>query len=639
MRPAPAVPLAAALANLSNELAFIDLRDGDTLAVAQANVRVKGVGGAALSLLLNGAAVSETRIGSRLELPERKLAAVEYVGLALVPGPNRLELVQADPFGNERGRVSITVTAPGRPGKLVVTVPEGKHPADGQSRHAVLVEVLDDQGARVSARTPVTLNASAGQWAAADLDEVEPGLQLFVEGGRASISLVAPEAATRATIEAVSGLLEARAELVFVPYLRPLTGAGLLEAKLSLRGRQGGGWFKRPFDPFENELRAWATADTDGSAQLGSRAAMFFKGRVLGDWLLTMGYDSEKQGNERLLRDIQPDEFYPVYGDNSTKGYEAHSTGRLFARLDKGQSYLLYGDFTTRGTTPARSLGAYYRTLTGFQGHWQAGAVDLDVFASHDNARQVIQEFPARGTSGPFLLGLAPLRENSEQVEILVRDRDQPSRILATRPQVRFVDYELGPLTGRLIFRAPIPTLDADFNPLSIRVSYEVEQGGQQFWTYGMEGSLRLHRNLELGGTWVQDENPIDPTRLRSANLSWTIDPRTSLVAELAETRRAGLGVGQGARVEFKHRGPRFEAEAYAGSTDANFDNPTAMLNRGRRELGLKTAYLLDACTRLAFHALRTEDVTNSQKLDGLELSAERALNDRLLLNLGLRHA
>ncbi len=68
-----------------------------------------------------------------------------------------------------------------------------------------------------------------------------------------------------------------------------------------------------------------------------------------------MAYDSDKDTEERLFRDIQPDRFYPVYGDASVRGFDAQSTGRFYVRVDKNRSYLLYGDFTTETLTPGRT--------------------------------------------------------------------------------------------------------------------------------------------------------------------------------------------------------------------------------------------------------------------------------------------
>src|SRR5207248_785915 len=107
------------------------------------------------------------------------------------------------------------------------------------------------------------------------------------------------------------------------------------------------------------------------------------------------GYDSMKQ-RERLFRDIQPDEFYPVYGDSSVRGYDAQSTGKLYVRIDKKRCYLLYGDFTTAAqSTEVRGLGNYSRSLNGVREHFENSKVSGNIWASQDSTKQVIEELPA----------------------------------------------------------------------------------------------------------------------------------------------------------------------------------------------------------------------------------------------------
>ncbi|MFH4308075.1 hypothetical protein WAJ73_24960, partial [Acinetobacter baumannii] len=72
------------------------------------------------------------------------------------------------------------------------------------------------------------------------------------------------------------------------------------------------------------------------------------KGKVRGEYLLTLAYDSDKDKNQRLFRDIRPDEYYPVYGDSAAKGFDAQTTSKLYVRVDKGRSYAMYGDYVTR---------------------------------------------------------------------------------------------------------------------------------------------------------------------------------------------------------------------------------------------------------------------------------------------------
>lgn len=77
--------------------------------------------------------------------------------------------------------------------------------------------------------------------------------------------------------------------------------------------------------------------------------------------LLTMAYDSDKNKHDRLFRDINPDEYYPVYGDASAKGFDAQSSEKFYVRLDKGRSFIMYGDMKTHidNEEEGLSLGQY----------------------------------------------------------------------------------------------------------------------------------------------------------------------------------------------------------------------------------------------------------------------------------------
>ncbi|HEX8834032.1 MAG TPA: hypothetical protein VF719_07510, partial [Abditibacteriaceae bacterium] len=433
VRLAPTIDFEKVLPLLSNELGFIDLRNGDTLPIDQVNVRVKGVAGAKFGLKLNGVEVSEKRVGTRSVLDAKQLEGREYVGVSLLAGRNVLELTQSDGFGNVRGKVAITVIAPGKLGRLTLEVPKQAY-ADGRTPTAVTVRLTDDKGVFVTSRTPLTLEASLGTWRVIDLNPLEPGVQVFIEGGHAEFALVPPLETGDALIRVTSGVLGATTKLSFLPDLRPLLGVGLLETQINLfRVKSVGAANDRTL--FDEQLRNLAG---EGSTTAEGRGAAYFKGRVKGSYLLTLRYDTQRDSeDERLFRDIQPDEFYPVYGDSSIKGFDAQSTSRLYVRVDKNKNYVLYGDYTTPSQNLARSLGEYNRSLTGLKAHHETEKLSVNAFASRDSARRVVVELPANGTSGPYLLNGLMVRQ-SEKIEIIVRDRNQPSVVLRVTPQTRF---------------------------------------------------------------------------------------------------------------------------------------------------------------------------------------------------------
>ena len=136
----------------------------------------------------------------------------------------------------------------------------------------------------------------------------------------------------------------------FLPYLRPLVGVGVVDAVIDWSKLGKGDLVPaQEHDAFDEEIKDILVGSDDDAKTAGVRGALFLKGKIKGETLLTLRYDSEEDRYETLFRDIEPDRFYPVYGDSSTRGFDAQSTSRLYVRLDRGPSYVFYGDFVTRG--------------------------------------------------------------------------------------------------------------------------------------------------------------------------------------------------------------------------------------------------------------------------------------------------
>ena len=635
--PAPAA--ASELATLDNKLDFIDLADGAVMPGTQATVRVKGGAGVTFTLRVNGEAVAEDRVGKRSTLAERKMESWEFIGVPLRAGRNVLDLEQRDQFGNPRGQRRITVVAPGPVARIRVELPKTQVAADGRTPATVRVHLEDAQGVPVAARTPVTLVASRGQWQQTDPDPREPGLQAMVEGGSAGFALRASSDAGDARIVVRSGAIEGIGNVTFVPDLRPLVTAGIVEGTFGLSRASGNTTSPaRSFDGFEDALHSLSRSSGASTLQAGGRAAVFMKGDVGNGTLLTLAYDSQKEKEQKLFRDLDPLAYYTTYGDDSQRGFDAQSTGRLYLRADREKSWLMYGDFTPPSVTPARNLGAYNRSLNGLRGHYEAGGLAVDAFASHDSTRQVVEEFAANGTSGPFLTGSGIMVINSERVEVIVRSRSQPGVILSTSTQVRRADYDIEPLTGRILMRAPVPSLDAGLNPVSIRISYEVDQGSPTFWVAGAAAQYRIGRQVEVGASYVDDRNPIAATTLASVNATVKPDDKTTVIVEAAHMDRMGE-TGRAARIDATRADGRLEGHVFLGRADANFDNPSSSLPKGRTEGGARAAYALTDRFKLLGEALHTEDVTTGAARDGVQLGAAYAFDGGVRVEGGVRRS
>lgn len=637
--PGPPQPLEMLAAATDSRVGFLSLNDGDTLAASQASVRVKGLQGLTFELRVNDEVVPASRVGRKVTVTNAGIEAWEYVGVRLHPGVNRLEVAQIAPGGARLESAALSVVAPDRLERLVVVAPHTV-PADGHSIAVVVVRALDAQGLRAPGRQIVTIESPIGTWRADDLDPLTPGLQVAVVDGEIELQMVAPTTPGLTTLIARAGDLDTAHEIEFAPELRPLLLVGTVEGVLSLDHLVRGARAQdRALTGFEQPIGGFYDASADGRTAAGARASLFAKGRVRNDLLLTVGYDSDRPPGLRRFRDLQPDAFYPIYGDGSVKGYEAQSTGNLYARLDRRNASVLYGDFLTGGGGSSRSLTTYARSLTGAAGHWEDRRGRLDAFASRERARRRIDELPGRGISGPYQLTLTPLMENSEQVEILTRDRNQPGVVLQRVGRQRFTDYEIDPLTGRLLFREPVPSYDGDLNPISIRVTYETREGGEPAWVSGLDARVAVSSRVQVGGTYVDDHDPVTPYELRGAYLGVRAGNATTVEGEWAVSRLSGLGGGDAGRLELRHETARARGRMYGAITDSSFSNPAAGFSPGRTEFGTRWDVRLAERTRLVADGLYSGDVHGTERRGGLMLGVDHGLSRWVRGELGMRLA
>ncbi len=132
--------------------------------------------------------------------------------------------------------------------RLVVEVDRDAVPADGQSPVKLKVLVLGADGQPLRQTVFLTLQHSGGrillpvartdEWGprALDADRATPGIQLKVDGGMAEFTLLAPDQAQDVRIRVSAGSQQAAGVVSFVPELRPMVAAGLVEGVVNFRG-------------------------------------------------------------------------------------------------------------------------------------------------------------------------------------------------------------------------------------------------------------------------------------------------------------------------------------------------------------------------------------------------------------------
>jgi uncharacterized repeat protein (TIGR01451 family) len=631
-------PLEDLLPELDGETAFVGLADDQLLPIAQTRVRVKGPLGARFELTVNGQPVPATQVGKKSSLEKNKVLAWEYIGVDLKPGRNTLAVRAIDSFGNARGTAQITLRVPGALAKIEVAAP-AQLIADGATAVPVTVFLRDAQGLPVAARTQVSLQASLGQWQAPDLDARQPGTQVFVEGGEGRFLLLPPAQPGKAELTISAGTARSVSAIEFMPNLRPMIAAGIVEGTINLRSLSPSALQPaQSGDVFERQIQSSSRSFGGGKGDAAARTALFLKGKVLGSSLLTLAYDSDKPSDTALFRDIQPNQFYPVYGDSSARGYDAQSTGKLYVMLQNGTNYALLGDYSTQSDNAARQLTQYSRALNGVKGRYQEGAVTVEGFASRTSTTQLVQEFRANGTSGPFLLNIDGVI-NSQQVNILTRSRSQASVIVNDTPLTQFTDYEIEPLSGRLLLKSPVASVDVDLNPVFVRVSYSVDAGGAKHTVAGGEARVQLTPAVTLGASAMRDTDPANRQSLDGLNVTAKLGEKTVATGEIARSITDLQGTGSGRRAEIRHEDQALQARVWGAKTSTGFYNPNSVQSAGQSEYGAKIGYAVDEKNRIVGEALRTANGVSGAAQTGAELKLEHSMAGNVKVEVGVRYS
>jgi len=301
-----------------------------------------------------------------------------------------------------------------------------------------------------------------------------------------------------------------------------------------------------------------------------ARMALYAKGRVLGRYLVTLAYDTAKQEDEqRLLGTLDPNAYYTVFGDASTRQFDAASREKLYLRVESARFNAAYGDFQT-GFTDTQ-LGRYQRTATGISFQAQAGQFGAEGFAAKIGTRRQRKELQGTGLSGPYPLARRDLVPNSETVTIEVRDRFRSQIIVSSRQLTRFIDYDIDPLAGTITFASPVTSRDADFNPRFIVIEYETAgtQDGDLNAGFRLKYAT-LSGDMQLGATLLTDSQDGERTNIMVADVTAQIAPQTELRAEVARSQNS-QATAYATILEVQHQSEDIDVLGYYRSVESDF--------------------------------------------------------------------
>lgn len=646
--PVPAAPAAAAmpefgdswLAQAKPGLAWVWPAPGWNPPIASMKLVAKHPAGGKVQLLQEGKPVSPLCFEGTRKNQAGTLAVSRWWALDLRDGDNHFTLVVKDAAGKEVGRLQRTVHYSGPPVRATV-VPELSHlVVDGKTPPVIAVRLVDKDGfpARQGIIGDYAPQPPYQAWQ--DPDQNQRDIltennqfrpQYTVAGDGIAYLPLDPQSPAGEAVLNIPLANDRQEELrVWLqPAGRDWILVGLAEGTLGYQ----------TLSQHLDELPEGAHEDFYREG----RMAFFAKGQVLGKWLLTMAYDSAKPGlkDRQLFQTIDPDTYYPIYGDATTQGYEAPSTRKLYVKLERSQFYALFGDFDTGLTVT--DLSRYSRSLTGFKVQAETDDYSLNLFASDTGQLFVKDELRGDGTSGLYHLSHQDLVLNSEKVRIEVRDRLRSEVVLSSRPLARHTGYNIDYNDGTLYFKEPIPARDEDFNPVYIVVDYEVT-GNAEAWSYGGRGALRfLDRRLEVGASHIHEDRGTQGDNLYGLDATAQLTPELKLHAEAARTESEGTGTGgadgNAYLAELEQRSADFDGLLYYREQESGFGlGQQSGTESGTRKIGLDANYRLNDRWHFDGTAFRQYNLDQDAHRD----LAEGTVNydrQRFHLTTGLRQA
>ncbi|HUQ11421.1 MAG TPA: OmpA family protein, partial [Steroidobacteraceae bacterium] len=566
-------------------------------AIASIKIAIQHDPGQTVELALNGAPVNKLNFDGVSLNDARTVALSRWRGVDMSNGENELAATITNAAGKVIWQGKRMVHFGGSPVRAELDKERSKLVADGRTRPIIALRMFDKYGKAARSGTIATFSVDApyrSWWEVEQLDDNqilstgsrEPQVEVR-ENGIALVELEPTTISGNAVLRLRFGERQSDEIKVWLsPSARDWILVGIAEGTAA-------------YNTISGNMETAAAADREEGFEQDGRVAFFAKGRIKGDFLLTMAYDSareKKDARDRLQNTIEPDRYYLLYGDGTEQRFEAASQNKLFLKIERRQFVALFGDFDTGFTVT--ELTKYNRSLSGLRTDFGGERIQFSGFAARTDTGLVQDEIAGDGTSGLYRLSRSPIVIGSDKLRIETRDRFEISRVVDSRELSRFIDYDLDFERGTVFFKEPVPSRDFDLNPIFIVADYEVRTGGEDETAAGLRIATKLAgEKLEIGASGVFQGAQAGDTSIVGSDLTWRATPATKVRAEVAQSQsddplKPDSSIAW--LVEGTHVSERLEARAWARETETGFGVEQQLTaETGTRSAGVDGRYKL----------------------------------------------
>jgi outer membrane protein OmpA-like peptidoglycan-associated protein len=526
--------------------------------------------GSETELYVNGVPIGKDRIGlKKIDVANNTFGSIFY-GVKIEEGKNDV-LVVCREYGGKRSTCVRHIYLAGQPKTIVPERMIVNVPADGRTAGELVFLVSDTHGLPVRDGVFVTVSGPRELVEKLDANPQQPGVQVATAGGRVALKLPPMRDSRQDLIRVTLNNAGAAARVVYESPLRKWFLFGYGEGVAGYSNLSGAGSTHRLLEK-----------QRDGAFAEG-KLSFYGQGEIAPGHVLTCAVDTRPQRDDMLFRRIEPEKYYPVYGDASELRFNTASRSGTFLRLDHRRYGAMLGDFRTDlGTT---EFTMYNRSFNGLAGEARYARGAVKAFVTRTDQVTYQEEMRAEGTSGFYFLKHYPLVENSEKIRIEVRDRYRSERIVRVDYQQINRDYDINYLDGSILFKESVPAFDESLNPVTIVASYECRGSGERNFIYGVRSATTVTDSLTFGATAVLEEEGVENYSLLGFDLTGQIREGVRIASEFAHSEKFLLGGADAFRILLTGEQARaVRWNAYYRAVDENFFNSS--FSGGKTELG-----------------------------------------------------
>ena len=601
-----------ALADSTGICADIVKPDEGTIFFSRGEIDIEIVSplGSETELYVNGLPVGKDRIGlKKIDVASNIFGSIFY-GVKIEEGKNDI-LVVCREYGGKRSTCVRHIYLAGQPKTIVPERGIVIVPADGRSTGEIVFLVSDTHGLPVRDGVFATVTGPRDLVEKLDTNPQQPGVQVATAGGRVVLSLPPMRDSREELIRVTLNDAGAAARVVYESPLRKWFLFGYGEGAAGYANLSGTGSTHRLLEK-----------QHDGAYAEG-KLSFYGQGEVARGHVLTCAVDTRPSRDDMLFRRIEPEKYYPIYGDASELKFNTASRSGTFLRLDHRRYDAMLGDFRT--DLGATEFTMYNRSFNGLAGEARFARGTMKAFVTRTDQVTYQEEIRAEGTSGFYFLRHYPLVENSAKVRIEVRDRYRPEKIVRVDYKQINRDYDINYLDGSILFKESVPAFDESLNPVTIVASYECRGSGEQNFIYGVRSAASVTDSLAFGATAVLEEEGVENYSLLGFDLTGQVREGLRVAGEYAHSEKFLLGGGNAFRILLTGEQARaVRWNAYYRAVDENFFNSSfsgGKTELGARKLGGDVAWRLNEAFSVSAKGYRYSFRERDETKDYLDLA------------------